>query len=46
MRLTMVADQRKDADWEPDIICDRSVAKDPLVNGQRRSARKLFAASQ
>jgi hypothetical protein len=34
MRLPMVADQRKDADWEPDIICDRCVAKDRLVNSQ------------
>jgi hypothetical protein len=34
MRLPMVADQRKDADWEPDIICDRRVAKDRLVNSQ------------
>jgi len=30
----MVADQRKDADWAPDIICDRCVAKDYLVNSQ------------
>ena len=34
MRLPMVADQRKDADWEPDIICDGCVAKDRLVNSQ------------
>jgi hypothetical protein len=30
----MVADQRKDADCEPDIICDRCVAKDRPVNSQ------------
>lgn len=34
MRLPMVADQSKDADWEPDIICDRCVANDRLVNSQ------------
>jgi hypothetical protein len=34
VRLPMVADQRKDADWAPDIICDRCVAKDHLVNSQ------------
>lgn len=30
----MAADQRKNADWEPDIICDRCVAKNRLVNSQ------------
>ena len=30
----MVADQRKDTDWEPDIICDRCVANDRIVNSQ------------
>ncbi len=43
MRLPMVADQRKDADWEPYIICDRSLVNSQMDIG---SARKLFAASQ
>ena len=34
MRLPMVADQRKDTDWEPDIIFDRRVAKDLMVKSQ------------
>jgi hypothetical protein len=34
MRLPMVADQRKDADWEPNIICNRCVEKNRLVNSR------------